>query len=56
LDCLGDMLGLNLFAAGQVADRSGDFKYPNKDLLYTAYEYPEFVPIVTIRWFELVTL
>ena len=47
------MLGLNLFAAGQVADRSGDFKYPNKDLLYTAHEYPEFVTTVTIKWAEL---
>jgi len=25
----------------------------NKDLLYTTYEYPEFVPVVTIKWDEL---
>jgi len=44
---------LDLFASRQIADRSGDLKYPNKDLLYTTYEYPEFVPAVTIRWAEL---
>ncbi len=47
------MLGLNLLAARQIADRSADFKYPNKDLLYTTYEYPEFVSVVTIKWDEL---
>jgi len=47
------MLTLNLLASRQIADRSGDFKYPNKDMLYTTYEYPEFVPTVTIRWEEL---
>jgi len=29
---------------------------PNKDLLYIAHEYPEFVPIVMIRWEELAAL
>jgi hypothetical protein len=33
--------------------RSGGLKYPNKDLLYTTYEYPEFVPTITIKWEEL---
>jgi hypothetical protein len=53
LDRFSDMFGLDLLVAGEITDRSGDFKYPNKDLLYTAYEYPEFVPTVTIRWEEL---
>ncbi len=50
------MLGLDLITACQVADRSGDFKYPNKDLLYTTYEYSEFVPVVFIGWEALVFL
>ncbi len=53
LNRLRNMLGLNLLAARQIADRSADFKYPNKDLLYTTYEYPEFVSVVTIKWDEL---
>ena len=48
-----DMFGLDLLATRQIANRSGDFKYPNKDLLYTSHEYPEFVPVVTIKWDEL---
>ncbi len=50
------MLRLDLFTTRQIADSSGDFKYPNKDLLYTTYEYPEFVPTVTIDWSELAAL
>jgi len=53
LNGFGNMLGLDLFTARQITDRAGDFKYPNKDLLYTTYEYPEFVPVVTIKWDEL---
>jgi hypothetical protein len=47
------MLRLDLFALCQIADRSDDFKNPNKDLLYTTYEYPEVIPVVTIKWDEL---
>jgi hypothetical protein len=51
-----EMLRLDLLIASQIADRSGDLKYPNKDLLYTTYEYPEFVPTVTIQWEALAAL
>ena len=56
LNRLGDVFRLDLLAARQIADRPGNFKYPNKDLLYVAHAYPEFVPTVTIRWAELVAL
>ena len=53
LNSFRDVFGLDLFAVGEITNCSGDFKYPNKDLLYTTYEYPEFVPVVTIKWDEL---
>lgn len=50
------MLGLDLLRGCQVGNSATDFKYPNKDLLYTTYEYPEFVLTVTIRCEELAAL
>ena len=47
------MFRLDVFAFRQIADRSGDLKYPNKNLLYTTYKYPDFVPVIPIRWEEL---
>jgi hypothetical protein len=47
------MLRFYLLAMVQITDGPRKFKYPNKDLLYTTYEYPEFVPVVTIKWDEL---
>jgi hypothetical protein len=48
------MLRLDVFTLSQICNSACDFKYPNKDLLYVAHAYPEFVvPTVTIRWEEL---
>ena len=47
------MLGLDLFTRSQITDSPSDFKYPNKDMLYTTYEYLEVIPVVTIKWDEL---
>jgi hypothetical protein len=44
---------LDLFATRQIADRAGDLKYPNKDLLYVQHAFPEYVPVIPIRWEEL---
>lgn len=50
------MFTLDLLTTGEVRDRPGDLKYPNKDLLYTTHEYLTFVPTVMIRWRELAAL
>ncbi len=44
------MFGLDLLTPSQVTDRSGDLKNAKKDMLYTAHAFPEFVPVVTIKW------
>ncbi len=56
LNCFRDVFGLDLLTARQITDCSADLKHLDKDLLYTTYEYPEFVPAITIRWGELATL
>lgn len=54
MDGFCNVLTLNLLRSGEVGNSPRNFKYPNKDLLYTTYEYSEVVSVVTIKWDELV--
>jgi hypothetical protein len=56
LNRLGDVVGLDLLRAGEIADRPADLKNANKDMLYTAHEYPDLVSVIPIHWEELATL
>jgi len=42
-----------LISLCEIGNGPGNFKYPNKDLLYVEHAYPKFVPTVTINWEEI---
>ena len=56
LDRFGQVVRLEGVLLGQVGNRAGHLKHPNKELLYVKHEFEEFVPRVVVGWEELATI